>query len=64
MASEPQYRMIANLPAFIAMQSILSEMETRLNQPGRAGDDQAEELPLPRPVQPRRGTPFFNPDAR
>jgi hypothetical protein len=66
-ASEPNYHMIAELPAFVAMQSILGEMETRLNRPARANDSSdgsAEELPLPPPEQPRRGRPFFDPDGR
>ena len=62
--SDPQYQMIATLPAFVAMQSILIEMESRLNQPGGASDVSTEELPLPQPERPRRDGPFFNPDPR
>jgi hypothetical protein len=62
-SSEPRYSMIAELPAFMAMQSVLTEMESRLNQSGRA-NSAVEELPLPRPEQPRSGRPFFNPDSR
>jgi hypothetical protein len=60
-ASEPRYHMISELPAFVAMQSILSEMESRRAQPGRANEGSAEELPLPRPQQPRRARQFLQP---
>jgi hypothetical protein len=63
-ASQPEYRIIAELPAFVAMQSVLGEMEARNKGAGSGGDAASEELPLPQPEQPRRDGRFFQPDSR
>jgi hypothetical protein len=63
-AADPQYSMIAQLPAFVAMEAALSEAlsrpETNRSRPGVTTED----LPLPPPQSPtdtKRGNSFLKP---
>ena len=54
-AADPQYSMIARLPAFVAMEAALAETLSRPNSEDAAGSPAgAEELPLPSPQQPQQ----------
>lgn len=52
-AADPQFAMIAQLPAFTATQMVLTELRARLDKPTNAGGGQVEDLPLPPPAKPR-----------
>jgi hypothetical protein len=61
-ASDPQYAVIAELPNFAAMQSVLTEMVFRIDQSSAAIGAGTEELPAPsQPVQPTGKRPFMQP---
>jgi hypothetical protein len=64
-ASDPQYPMIARLPAFAAMEAALTEALSRWEE-GAAPAGTVEDLPLPAPERPaRQGRegPFLRPAA-
>lgn len=66
-ASDPQYSMVARLPALVAMQAALTEALSRLDKSPTAGDSPSEDLPLPapdRPVREGRNRPFLQPSPR
>jgi hypothetical protein len=53
-ASERQYSMITQLPAFAAMQTVLTEVILRLDESAVAWSTSPEALPLPEPIRQRR----------
>lgn len=52
--ANPQYSMIARLPAFIAMEAALNEAVSRPQAPLTPPQSTQEDLPLPAPEQPAR----------
>ncbi len=57
-AADPQFAMIAQLPAFVATQMVLTELWARLGHPIKAGGG-VEDLPLPPPAQPGAESPLI-----
>ena len=57
-AADPQFAMVAQLPAFVATQMVLTELRLRLDKPSNTGGG-VEELPLPPPVQPGAEGPLL-----
>jgi hypothetical protein len=51
-AADPQYSMIARLPAFVAMEAALNEAVARTQMPLTPPQSTQEDLPLPAPEQP------------
>ena len=51
-AADPQYSMIARLPAFVAMEAALNEAISRPEKPLTPPQSAHEDLPLPAPEQP------------
>jgi hypothetical protein len=51
-ASDPQYEKIAKLPAFGAIQAVLTELVSRFDRPSNPAGAKPEELPLPPPARP------------
>jgi len=63
-SADPQYSMIARLPAFVAMEAALNEAVSRPEKPLTPPQSSLEDLPLPAPEQPaaeRRERPFLQP---
>ncbi len=66
-AADPQYPMIARLPAFNAMEAALNEAVARPETLSAPADAAVEDLPLPAPEQPpqrSRNGPFLQPKSR